>query len=284
MEIYIYIYSCINIIMDRKTIIAFSFATIMLGAGLVGLVYYNPEIHNDNYNHINIPKLGHYIHEYNLKDTGSVSHRSTFKGETPAANGGNTSSNNTIIMNYTLYRGNNNVTGELLNVYVNGKLEHRSLLINSTELNNNFTVVPLYSKSGNYNVTVLNTNTTNNTKNATGNNPNVYVDLQAIQSYGTNGNALAFSQDMTVVLISVLAAGIPIAALATFGLGAVILSIGAATIGAYDSFGGGNGVFFFSSHSWYGGVEWINSPCNQVPNDLKNSGSATITLYNGELQ
>ena len=61
-------------------------------------------------------------------------------------------------MNYTLYRGNNNVTGELLNVYVNGKLEHRSLLINSTELNNNFTVVPLYSKSGNYNVTVLNTN------------------------------------------------------------------------------------------------------------------------------
>ena len=42
------------------------------GAGLVGLVYYNPEIHSDNYNHINIPKLGHYIHEYGLKDTGSI--------------------------------------------------------------------------------------------------------------------------------------------------------------------------------------------------------------------
>jgi len=40
--------------MDRKTIIAFSFATNRLGAGLVGLVYYNPEIHSDNYNHINI--------------------------------------------------------------------------------------------------------------------------------------------------------------------------------------------------------------------------------------
>ena len=60
--------------MDRKTIIAFSFATNRLGAGLVGLVYYNPEIHSDNYNHINIPKLGHYVHEYNLRDTGSVSH------------------------------------------------------------------------------------------------------------------------------------------------------------------------------------------------------------------
>ena len=65
--------------MDRKTIIAFSFATNRLGAGLVGLVYYNPEIHSDNYNHINIAKLGHYVHEYNLKDTGSVSHRSTFR-------------------------------------------------------------------------------------------------------------------------------------------------------------------------------------------------------------
>ena len=52
--------------MDRKTIIAFSFATNRLGAGFVGLVYYNPEIHNDNYNHINIPKLGHYIHEHNV--------------------------------------------------------------------------------------------------------------------------------------------------------------------------------------------------------------------------
>ena len=39
----------------------------------------------------------------------------------PATNGGNTTSNNTVIMNYTLYKGNNNVTGELLNVYVNGK-------------------------------------------------------------------------------------------------------------------------------------------------------------------
>ncbi len=273
--------------MDRKTIIAFSFATNRLGAGFVGLVYYNPEIHNDNYNHINIPKLGHYIHEYGLKDTGSVSHRSTFRNEKPATNGGNTTSNNTVIMNYTLYRGNNNVTGELLNVYVNGRLEHRSLLINSTELNNNFTVVPLYSKSGNYNVTVLNTNNTNNTnntKNATGNNPNVYVDLQAILSYGTNGNALAFSEDMTVVLLGLLTVGVAIAATLTFGLAAVILTIGAVTIGAYNSFGGNNGVFFFSSHTWYGGIEWINSPYNQVPNDLKNYGSCPITLYNGDLQ
>ena len=270
--------------MDRKTIIAFSFATNRLGAGLVGLVYYNPEIHSDNYNHINIPKLGHYVYEYNLKDAGSVSHRSTFRNETPATNGSNTASNNTIIMNYTFYRGNNNVTGELLNVYVNGKLEHRSLLINSTELNNNFTVVPLYSKSGNYNVTVLNTNATNNTKNATGNNPNVYVDLQAIQSYGTNGNALAFNQDMTYVLLYILGVGAVITSVPTVGLISIILAIGVATILLYDELGGGKGVFFFSSHTWYGGVEWINSPYNQVPNDLKNYGSYPITLYNGDLQ
>ena len=265
--------------MDRKTIIAFSFATNRLGAGLVGLVYYNPEIHSDNYNHINIPKLGHYVHEYNLRDTGSVSHRSTFRNETPATNGSNTTGNNTIIMNYTLYRGNNNVTGELLNVYVNGKLEHRSLLINSTELNNNFTVVPLYSKSGNYNVTVLNTN---NTKNATGNNPNVYVDLQAILSYGTNGNALAFSQDMTELLGTVLTVGAIIAAGPTAGLVSAILLIGVATIGLYDWWGGGNGVFFFvHTDPTYA---WINSPYNQVPYEYKNGGSYPVTLYNGELQ
>ncbi|EQB69022.1 MAG: hypothetical protein AMDU4_FER2C00293G0001 [Ferroplasma sp. Type II] len=275
--------------MDRKTIIAFSFATNRLGAGLVGLVYYNPEIHSDNYNHINIPKLGHYVHEYNLKDTGSVSHRSTFRNETPATNGGNTSSNNTIIMNYTLYRGNNNVTGELLNVYVNGKLEHRSLLINSTELNNNFTVVPLYSKSGNYNVTVLNTNATNNTKNATGNNPNVYVDLQAIYSLGSGGEALAFNQEMTDTLLYVLGVGVAIAgvaALVTFAASvivAAILSIGIGTILLYDEFGGGNGVFFFV-HTGIFKYAWINSPYNQVPNDYKNYGSCPITLYNGDLQ
>ena len=271
--------------MDRKTIIAFSFATNRLGDGLVGLVYYNPEIHSDNYNHINIPKLGHYVYEYNLKDTGSVSHRSTFRNETPATNGSNTTGNNTIIMNYTLYKGNNNVTGELLNVYVNGKLEHRSLLINSTELNNNFTVVPLYSKSGNYNVTVLNTNTTNNTnntKNATGNNPNVYVDLQAIFSYGYGGEALAFNQYMTVLLGTVLTVGAVIAAIPTAGLVSAILAIGVTTIGLYDWWGGGNGVFFFvHTNPTYA---WINSPYNQVSYEYKNGGSYPVTLYNGELQ
>ena len=272
--------------MDRKTIIAFSFATNRLGDGLVGLVYYNPEIHSDNYNHINIPKLGHYVYEYNLKDTGSVSHRSTFRNETPATNGSNTTGNNTIIMNYTLYKGNNNVTGELLNVYVNGKLEHRSLLINSTELNNNFTVVPLYSKSGNYNVTVLNTNATNNTKNATGNNPNVYVDLQGIQSYGTNGNALAFNQEMTEVLLYVLGIGFAISLYVTAGLAALIISIGIGTILLYDELGGRNGVFFFTHTGTFGTFQyaWINSPYNQVPNEYKNYGSSNVILYSGDLQ
>ena len=269
--------------MDRKTIIAFSFATNRLGAGFVGLVYYNPEIHNDNYNHINIPKLGHYIHEYGLKDTGSVSHRSTFRNEKPATNGGNTTSNNTVIMNYTLYRGNNNVTGELLNVYVNGRLEHRSLLINSTELNNNFTVVPLYSKSGNYNVTVLNTNTNNNTKNATGNNPNVYVDLQAIYSLGTGGEALAFNQEMTEVLLYVLGIGFAISLYVSAGLVALIISIGIGTILLYDELGGGNGVFFFT-HTGIFPYAWINSPYNQVPNEYKNYGSSNVILYSGDLQ
>ena len=70
----------------------------------------------------------------------------------------------------------------------------------------------------------------------------------------------------------------------TVGLISIILAIGVATILLYDELGGGKGVFFFSSHTWYGGVEWINSPYNQVPNDLKNYGSYPITLYNGDLQ
>jgi len=145
-------------------------------------------------------------------------------------------------------------------------------------------VVPLYSKSGNYNVTVLNTNTTNTTKNATGNNPNVYVDLQAIYSLGSGGEALAFNQEMTYVLLYVLGVGVAISAFATAGLVALIIGIGMGTILLYDELGGGNGVFFFTHTGILYQYAWINSPYNQVPNDLKNYGSSPVILYSGDLQ
>jgi len=193
-------------------------------------------------------------------------------------------------MPYTFYNGTNNVTGELLHVYLNGKLIHKSLLINSTDNKNyNYNIVPLYSKSGDYNITTL-TNNTNATNNK--NNNDVYVDLCAIYSSGSSGSADAFNQDETDLLLyllavegaaSSLAAGIlggPIAA----GVVAIIFAVGIGLIKLYDKWGGNNGVFFFTQHYWFFTCEWINSPYNQVPNDLKNYGSLHITLYNGDLQ
>ena len=258
--------------MDKKVIIAFSFATIVLIAGLSGLIYYNPEASDKN---IKTPKLESYINKYNLRNIESISHKSTFMTETPAISG-TTTTNNTVTMDYTFYRGSNNVTGQLLHVYVNGKLEHESLLVNSTGLNGNITVVPLYSKSGNYNITTL----SNNIKTGKSVNNDVYVDLQAIYSWGPNGKALAFTQDMTELLLAVLGVGGLLAGAVLLG---EILAIGFTVIGLYDAWGGANGVFFFVAHYWYGTYAWINSPYNQVPNDLKEYGSDTLTIYNGNL-
>ena len=44
---------------DKKTIIAILFATIMVMVGFTGLMYYNPE--NNHGNKVTIPTLGHYI-------------------------------------------------------------------------------------------------------------------------------------------------------------------------------------------------------------------------------
>ncbi len=258
---------------NNKVIIAISFATIMIMVGFTGLMYYNPE--NNTGNKINIPKLGYYINKYDLKAVHSMNNIIPFNNPDVA----NSTSNNTIKMSYTFYNGTNNVTGTLLKIYENGKLLHESLLVNKTDNKNyNYSVIPLYSKSGNYNITEI----TNNT-NATDKN-DVYVDLQAIYSRGSNGCAIAFTQDMTGLLIAVLLAGAVLAGVATAGVLAAILSLGAILIGLYDGWGGKNGVFFFVAHYWWWTYAWINSPYNQVPNDLKDYGSYTVTLYNGDLQ
>ena len=62
------------------------------------------------------------------------------------------------------------------------------------------------------------------------------------------------------------------------------LGIGMGTILLYDELGGGNGVFFFTHTGILYQYAWINSPYNQVPNDLKNYGSSPVILYNGDLQ
>ena len=90
---------------------------------------------------------------------------------------------------------------------------------------------------------------------------------------------------MTELLVTVLTVGAGLAAIATAGLVSGILVIGAAAIGLYDWWGGGNGVFFFVHNT--GGIfqyAWINSPYNQVPYEYKSSGSYPVTLYNGDLQ
>lgn len=118
----------------------------MFVAGFAGLFYYSPQINNSK---VETHQLDYYVNGYNLKNVGSFKHKSIFSSATPAISGAN-ATNNTVTMNYTLYIGQNNVTGKRLQVYVNGDLENESLLINSTELNRNITEVPIYSKSGNY--------------------------------------------------------------------------------------------------------------------------------------
>ena len=90
----------------------------------------------------------------------------------------------TIVIKCILY-----TVSEGKNVYVNGKLEHRSLLINSTELNNNFTVPPTIIIAPTKPTVAIAAN------GAPAINTNVYVDLQAILSYGYGGEALAFNQE-----------------------------------------------------------------------------------------
>jgi len=276
-EIYIYIF-IINSIMDRKTLMAYLSAGIILMVGFGGLIYYNPAVHD---NKIQTHELGHYIREYYLKELGNVSHKSTFRTESSNV-AGVKAINNTIRMNYTFYMGSNNVTGELLNVYLNGKLIHRSLLINSTKLNGNITIIPLYSLSGNYNTITLFNSANSKNKKGTGGSY-VYVNLKGIYSWGTNGNALAFTQDMTDLLLSIMAAGIPISALASVGILSVVFAVGASTIGLYDAWGGDNGVFFFSENFLFFAFAWINSPYNHVPSYLRDDGSYPLTVYNGEL-
>lgn len=53
---------------------------------------------------------------------------------------------------------------------------------------------------------------------------------------------------MTDLLLSIMAAGIPISALASVGILSVVFAVGASTIGLYDAWGGDNGVFFFSEN------------------------------------
>lgn len=258
--------------------IALLFAAIMLAAGFASLTYYHQETGN---NDKEIHKLDYYIDKYNFKSVATYNHKNNFTSETPAISGTNVTNN--ITLNYTIFKGKNNITGQFLKVYVNGKLEHESLLINSTKLNGNITIVPLYSKSGNYNITILSYNAKDNKgeKDPSDVTSDVYVDLQATYSWGSNGWALALTNYMTELLIAVLATGAILTAPTV--VIAAILAVGATTIGLYDSWGGDNGVFFFGAHYWWGSYTWINSPYNKVPNDLKDYGSNTLTLYNGDL-
>ncbi len=278
--LFICIYMDMEKHINKKIIIAISFATIMVMVGFTGLMYYNPE--NNHGNKVTIPKLGHYIKKYNFKEVDSISHTTIFNNINPdVAN--NTNKNTTITMGYTLYNGTSNVTGTLLHVYKNGKLFHESLMVNSTDnKSSNYSVIPLYSKSNNYNITTI-TNNTNAT--STKNSNDAYIDLCGIYSVGSNGFAISLNQYMTdVLLVRLTVSGVAIGLLAGPAgvVVALILAIGIGMIRLEDDFGGLNGVFFTSTVGWWGIMyPGVGSPYNDVPSDLSNYVSYPLTLYKG---
>ena len=262
---YIFIIIIIEKHINKKIIIAISFATIMVMVGFTGLMYYNPE--NNHGNKVTIPKLGHYIEKYNFKEVDSISHTTIFNNTNPdVAN--NTNKNTTITMGYTLYNGTNNVTGTLLHVYKNDKLFHESLMVNSTDnKSSNYSVIPLYSKSGNYNITEITNNTINHIiKNNKNNNISPaysYGQVHNIYSTGYLGWFLSFNNaatqnlvtDMTFLSILVAWLGVMPGGVGTIiaFLASAILAIGAYAITNLNIAGGLHGVYFDGAYGQLNG-------------------------------
>ena len=268
--------------MKRKTIIAFLFATIMVIAGFSGLFFYSSQVAENS--HAKAYSLDHYIAKYNFREARSESHNIAFNGPRPATTNSNTVANNMTDLAYTFYNGNNNITGELLHIYVKGKLEHESLIVNNTNSKlYNYTVIPLYSRSGNYHIFNINRHTLKTaprTIKTVGNGRKIvpeysYSQVCNIYSTGVSGWFLSFNNAATQNLITDMTS---ISALTgwmgvMFGytvigpviafLAATIIAIGAYEIGNLNDAGGLHGVYFDGP---YGALANYGTPwTHQVP-------------------
>jgi hypothetical protein len=250
--------------MKRKTIIAFLFATIMVIARFSGLFFYSSQVAENS--HAKAYSLDHYIAKYNFREARSESHNIAFNGPRPATSNSNTVANNMTDMAYTFYNGNNNITGELLHIYVKGKLEHESLIVNNTNSKlYNYTVIPLYSRSGNYHIFNINRHTLKTaprTIKTVGNGSKIvpeysYSQCHTHYSTGLLGWFLSFNNvathklvaDMTTAeiltgfLSFILAIFFLVPGFIAF-LAATILAIGAYEISNLNDAGGLHGVYF----------------------------------------
>ena len=120
--------------MDRKTIIAFSFATIMVAAGFTGLLYYN-NMENNSRTSGNAGRVNVIANKYNLIKANKM-HESNI----------NIKSNDTmksLQIVETFYNGTNS-KGYILSLYVNNIMKSSTFIIIS---NNNtlFHIVPIKS-------------------------------------------------------------------------------------------------------------------------------------------
>lgn len=265
---------------NRKIMVALLLATIMIMGGFMGLMYFNHE--NNTVDKTHIPELNYYLNKYDFKDFHNVCHTTVFNNANDVNAVTDVSNNTVLTMSYTFYNGTDNVSGELLHIYKNGQLFHESLLVNNTHGNNyNYSVIPLYSKSGNYNITILNHNV--NKASVKGISSDVYIDLYATRSTGPSGWACAFSESNTEVLITYIGAIGALSGIGSMGALAAIAVIGAATIAFFDEEGGNNGVYFYEAHAWFVPYTWINAPASAVPNSYNEYGSHRVTLYEGNI-
>ncbi len=199
-----------------------------------------------------------------------------------------TKTSTNLTLQYTFYNSSlKGVSGYSLEVFMNGTLTGRALIVNVTnESASTYQVIPIYDKNNNYKTITFNsssngTSTINPSNSIV--NPSVYVTLIATVSAGPSGFAYAFNQQMTELLLAIMAAGGAVGGLATAGLFAAIAGIGLVAIGLYDSWGGDNGVYLVNGHNRIFTGWLINSPYSAVPNSYSSYCSHSVIEYQGNI-
>lgn len=255
---------------NKKFIIAISFATIMVMVGFTGLMYYNNE--NNNKTNTNICAIVNNIAEkYKVKNINEMNQNNI---------------NKDIRMVETFYKGNS-YKGYVLSEYINNTLKSSVFVImNNNETN--FIITPVKSDILNKPI-IINANTTDNkTKN------NITPDTAALICYDTylkisggKGVIISLNQENTERLIVYLTTGGSFATASRIMVGKLAGSIassllsalidaldilivvdlvGAGVIAATDAYGGLVGVYFGMQEGWFN-IPYPIYSYNPVPSD-----------------
>ena len=198
--------------------------------------------------------LSYLMGRYDLYQVNQVSNTTKFGNVAPLLVGINMSHKELTTTWTILNSSSNDSHGYVVTIAVGGHAIHQTLVIGAA---NETSIIPIYSTTGNYNITHI-------TSNLTGNHSRkVSTDVKfVLKEYTLVNNGIGFNQGSTVTLEGLLAIGAGVTAYETAGLAALILIFGVATIRWYDNMGGDHGVYFGNQMIWFIPVYWINAPFN----------------------